>query len=128
MNNQINKNSPKWKAICSLIIGIMGAFSLFLSWTGFSGSFIGKTITHLFSFLYEKNLKWLYLILYCFSGYCSPFSYFVASPVFAGGIFLGIKSLKSSYRKVAILGVILCTIDLILALFTVLFLMRILAR
>mgnify|MGYP000148856681 CR=1 FL=1 len=128
MNNQTIKSDQKGKAISSLVIGVIGILSLFLSWLGFSGTFVGRVIMHFFSLLYEKNLKWLYFLFYCFSGYCSPFSYLIASPIFALGIFLGIKSLKSSFRKFAILGTILCTIDLVGALFTVYFLAWFLGR
>jgi hypothetical protein len=118
MKNQTNKTNQKGKAIASLVIGITGAFSLFLSWNEFLDTFIGRAIRG-FSFLsYKRNFKWLSLFINCFYGACSSYSYLIASIFFALGIFLGVKSLKSSQRKIAILGIILCTIDLIGSLFT----------
>ena len=127
-SNKLNKVSQKWKAINSLIIGTIGLLSLFLWWNEFLDTFIGEAMRRFSFLLYERSLKWLSLFIVCFSGYCSPFSYLIASPIFALGIFLGIKSLKSSFRKFAILGTILCTIDLVGALFTVYFLAWFLGR
>jgi hypothetical protein len=117
MNNQTNKTNQKGKAIASLVIGIIGVIFLFFSWTRLSS--IGKAINRFSFFLYERNLKWLSIFIDCFfSGCYSPYSYLIASPLFALGIFLGVKSLKSSRKKIAILGIILCGIDLIVSLFT----------
>jgi hypothetical protein len=116
MNNQINKIG--WiKATSSLLIGAIGILSLFLSWNVILETFVGKILRNFLSLFYEKNFRGL-IFIDCFLGFCSTSSYLIVSPVFALGIFLGVKSLKSSQRKIAILGIILCTIDLIGSLFT----------
>ena len=106
------KADQKGKVIISLIIGILGAISLILWWSGY---YFTEPISF---FLYERNLKWLSFLIICFAGGCSPYTYVYLLPFFALGIFFGIKGLKSSKRKLAIAGIILCTIDLIVSLFT----------
>jgi len=119
--------NQKWKATTSLIIGVFGILPLIWWWsTVFVETFIGKIFyaflnnkVKILSLLFgQKIAEQISLFIMCYLGFCSPYSYLFLSFFLILGIFLGIKSLKSPYRKIAILGIILCTINLIVALFT----------
>jgi hypothetical protein len=108
MKTQINKPDQKGKAIASLAIGIIGAIFLFL-WidSRFSETGIGKTIYHSFFSIFGLNTT---VILLDFS-----FIWVFFLSIF--GFVLGIKGLISSKKSLAVLGLILCGLDLIFSLF-----------
>jgi signal transduction histidine kinase len=104
------------KAIASLIIGIIGIISLTLnaSLRGFLGNFIVEGIDYLV--FYKKIPEWwgnFLEICYICLHFLFVFIFFLS--IF--GIFLGIKGAKSSKKTIAILGIILCSIDLIFSLY-----------
>ena len=105
-------NILKRKAVISVAIGIGGMIYFLSVWV------FDNIIADFSFFLYEKNFKLLSNFIDCFFGACSTYTYLIASLVFAVGIYLGTKGSKSPQRKVAILGIILCTIDLVVALVT----------
>jgi hypothetical protein len=116
MKTQINKTDQKGKAIASLVIGVIGIIGLFLniSARGFLGNFIAEGIDHLI--FYRKIPKWFGNFLeisYIYLHFIFVFVFFLS--IF--GIFLGIKGIKSSKRRIVILGIILCCIDLIFSLY-----------
>jgi hypothetical protein len=108
MKNQTNKTNQKGKAIASLVIGIIGVIFLFL-WidSRFLETGIGKTIYRAFFSIFDLNTT---VILLDFS-----FIWVFFLSIF--GVVLGIKSLISSKKSLAILGLILCGLDLIFSLF-----------
>jgi hypothetical protein len=125
--HETNKINQKWKAIISLIIGFFGIFPLIWWWnTVFVETPMGKMFyvflnkkVQILSLFFGRNIaEQISLFIMCYLGFCSTYSYLFLSLFLIFGILLGIKSLKSSYRKIAILGIILCTIDLMGSLFT----------
>jgi len=108
MNIQTLHTEPK-KATASLIIGIIGAFFLFL-WIDngrLLNTGIGKLVYHSFFSTFGLNVA---VILFDFS---FIWTFFLS----IWGVILGIKGLRSSKKLLAIFGLILCTLDLIFSLF-----------
>jgi hypothetical protein len=108
MNIQTLHTEPK-KATASLIIGIIGAFFLFL-WIDngrLLNTGIGKLVYHSFFSTFGLNVA---VILFDFS---FIWTFFLS----ICGVILGIKGLRSSKKFLAIFGLILCTLDLIFSLF-----------
>jgi len=119
-----NKVTSKWKAYISLVIGILG---LPVSFLGLFFSFTLLENIYLFGQFFLTFLASFFTIFFVMlfvcifkPTYCASWLYFFILYVFilCTGLFLGIKSLKYPHRKIAILGITLCTIDLIIALFT----------
>jgi hypothetical protein len=108
---------PEKKAIASFIIGAVGIISLFLNVTSFGffpGELIWKRILDVAdnSKLPQWFSKFIFLS-FIYIHFLFIFVFFLSIV----GIFLGIKGRKSSKKKIAILGIILCCIDLIFSLY-----------
>jgi|YelNatPaOPRAMG01_1025707.scaffolds.fasta_scaffold37559_4 hypothetical protein len=109
MNNS-KKTQLKYqkKSILSVIIGIInliilvGVWSLYAAWEG-----------NFFEFLLPLKRIFYSLV----GGTTWEFSCFFIPLLSSLGIFLGVGSLKSSYRKIAIFGIVLNSINLFFSLF-----------
>ncbi len=107
MNNQTNKIDQKDKAITSFTIGIIGIILSLLSpytWPGFFEKIIMPGALPIF-------LAWILLFLW-------RYGFILIFFLSLFGIFLGIKVMKSSKKMIAILGLVLCVIELIFSLFS----------
>ena len=117
-----NRIFSKWKVYASLGIGVVG-ISISVLGLYWCLALLEKPslLWVLFQEFFPILIKTLFMVIFaCISGYCGSMMYILVFyfVLLSIGILLGIKSLKSPYRKIAILGIILCTINLIVALFT----------
>jgi len=109
MNNS-NKAQLKYqrRSILSVVIGtinliiLVGVWSLYAAWKG-----------NFFEFLLPLKRIFYPLV----GGSIWEFSCFFIPPLSSLGIFLGVGSLKSSYQKIAIFGIVLNSINLLFSLF-----------
>jgi hypothetical protein len=126
MKTSPNKTLPKWRAYVSLGIGMffssVGLFIFFPILKNLLEILREKSLYFLIEFL-TSLFKGFFLspivLIVCTFQPCGHLVYFFFFILFLLiiGIFLGIQSLKSLQRKIAILGIILCTIDLIIVVF-----------